>query len=51
MLFAGDVVMNNSFLAAMPVTSMQAWLAAFDTFEAMRPRTIVPSHGPMATGH
>jgi len=49
-LFAGDVVMNNSFLAAMPVSSMQAWLNAFDTFEAMRPRVIVPSHGPIGEG-
>jgi glyoxylase-like metal-dependent hydrolase (beta-lactamase superfamily II) len=44
-LFSGDVVMNNSFLAATPVSSMKAWLAAFDAFERMRPRTIVPSHG------
>jgi glyoxylase-like metal-dependent hydrolase (beta-lactamase superfamily II) len=44
-LFSGDVVMNNSFLAATQVSSMKAWLAAFDTFEQMRPRTIVPSHG------
>src|SRR4051794_24666435 len=42
-LFAGDVVMNNSFLAATPVSSMNAWLAAFEAFEAMRPTTIVPS--------
>jgi len=49
-LFAGDVVMNNSFLAAMPVSSMQAWLKAFDTFEALHPRTIVPSHGPIGQG-
>ena len=44
-LFAGDVVMNQSFLAAGAATSMRAWLAAFDTFDQMRPRTIVPSHG------
>jgi glyoxylase-like metal-dependent hydrolase (beta-lactamase superfamily II) len=44
-LFSGDVVMNNSFLAATAVSSMKAWLAAFDAFEQMRPRTIVPSHG------
>jgi glyoxylase-like metal-dependent hydrolase (beta-lactamase superfamily II) len=44
-LFSGDVVMNSSFLAATPVTSMKAWLAAFDAFAAMRPKTIVPSHG------
>lgn len=49
-LFAGDVVMNNSFLAATPVSSMQAWLTAFDTFDAMHPRTIVPSHGPIGDG-
>ena len=44
-LFAGDVVMNQSFLAAGAATSMKAWLAAFDTFDQMRLRTIVPSHG------
>jgi glyoxylase-like metal-dependent hydrolase (beta-lactamase superfamily II) len=49
-LFAGDVVMNNSFLAATPVSSMKAWLAAFDAFEAMHPTTIVPSHGAVGTG-
>jgi glyoxylase-like metal-dependent hydrolase (beta-lactamase superfamily II) len=49
-LFAGDVVMNNSFLAAMAVSSMQAWLNAFDAFEAMHPRVIVPSHGPLGEG-
>jgi glyoxylase-like metal-dependent hydrolase (beta-lactamase superfamily II) len=49
-LFAGDVVMNNSFLAAMPVSSMDAWLKAFDAFEALRPSVIVPSHGPVGDG-
>jgi glyoxylase-like metal-dependent hydrolase (beta-lactamase superfamily II) len=44
-LFAGDVVMNNSFLAATPNSSISTWLTAFDTFEAMQPRTIVPAHG------
>ena len=37
-LFAGDVVMNESFLAAGPASSMKAWLAAFDTFSALKPR-------------
>lgn len=49
-LFAGDVVMNNSFVAANQNSSMKAWLAAFDAFDAMRPRTIVPSHGPVGEG-
>src|SRR5277367_4852605 len=31
-------------------SSMKAWLAAFDAFEAMRPRTIVPAHGPVGDG-
>ena len=49
-LFSGDVVMNNSFLAATPVSSMKAWLSAFDAFEALKPRTIVPSHGAVGGG-
>jgi glyoxylase-like metal-dependent hydrolase (beta-lactamase superfamily II) len=49
-LFAGDVVMNNSFLAASPVSSMKAWLAAFDTFEALKPQTVVPAHGEVGPG-
>ena len=49
-LFSGDVVMNNSFLAATPASSMKAWLAAFNAFEAMRPRSIVPSHGAVGPG-
>jgi glyoxylase-like metal-dependent hydrolase (beta-lactamase superfamily II) len=49
-LFAGDVVMKDSFVAANQASSINAWLAAFDAFDAMKPRTIVPSHGPMGDG-
>ncbi len=28
----------------------QAWLSAFDVFDQMRPRTIVPAHGPVGDG-
>jgi glyoxylase-like metal-dependent hydrolase (beta-lactamase superfamily II) len=49
-LFAGDVVMNKSFLAANQNSSMKAWLAAFDLFEAMKPKTIVPAHGAVGDG-
>jgi glyoxylase-like metal-dependent hydrolase (beta-lactamase superfamily II) len=49
-LFAGDVIMNNSFLAATAVSSMKAWLAAFDALEALKPRTIVPAHGEVGPG-
>ena len=44
-LFAGDVVMNNSFVSANQNSSMKAWLAAFDLFSSMKPVTIVPAHG------
>ena len=37
-LFTGDVVMNESFLAANPASSIKAWLTAFDTFEALKPK-------------
>ncbi|HWV58756.1 MAG TPA: MBL fold metallo-hydrolase [Longimicrobiales bacterium] len=49
-LFAGDVVMNQSFLAATAVSSMAAWLAAFDTFQALEPKVIVPAHGAVGDG-
>jgi glyoxylase-like metal-dependent hydrolase (beta-lactamase superfamily II) len=49
-LFSGDVVMNNSFLAANAASSVKAWLAALDAFEAMRPRVIVPAHGAVGDG-
>lgn len=50
-LFSGDVVMNQSFVAANAnVSSVRTWLAAFNTFEALRPRTIVPAHGPIGDG-
>ena len=49
-LFAGDVVMNDSFLAATAVSSMNAWLAAFDRFEGLKPGVIVPAHGAVGDG-
>ena len=49
-LFAGDVVMNESFLAATPVSSVKAWLTAFDSFAALKPATVVPAHGAVGPG-
>ena len=49
-LFSGDVVMNNSFLAAGPVSSMKAWLAAFLFFDTLKPTKVVPSHGAVGDG-
>ena len=44
-LFAGDVVMTNSFVAASPQSTVASWLAAFDALAAVKPKIIVPSHG------
>ncbi|NOT26154.1 MAG: MBL fold metallo-hydrolase [Acidobacteria bacterium] len=49
-LFAGDVVMNESFVAANQGSSMSGWLAAFDMLEKMQPRVIVPAHGKVGDG-
>jgi glyoxylase-like metal-dependent hydrolase (beta-lactamase superfamily II) len=47
-LFAGDVVMNRTFVAfASPYSSVKAWLAEFDQLEPLRPARVVPSHGPI----
>lgn len=45
-LFAGDIVMNGTFVAfASPYSSVKAWLAALDRLEPLDPARIVPSHG------
>jgi glyoxylase-like metal-dependent hydrolase (beta-lactamase superfamily II) len=49
-LFAGDVVMNKSFLAAREESSIRAWLVAFDVLEALRPAVVVPAHGAVGDG-
>jgi glyoxylase-like metal-dependent hydrolase (beta-lactamase superfamily II) len=49
-LFAGDVIMNQSFVAANAGSSMKAWLSAFDAAEKMKPTVIVPAHGPIGDG-
>lgn len=49
-LFAGDVVMNESFVAANENSSMKAWLAAYDALERLRPAVIVPAHGKVGGG-
>jgi glyoxylase-like metal-dependent hydrolase (beta-lactamase superfamily II) len=49
-LFAGDVVMNRSFVAANQNSSIKAWLAAFDLFASMKPVSIVPAHGEIGPG-
>lgn len=47
-LFAGDIVMNHTFVAfASPYSSVKAWLAVLDQLEPLRPTRLVPSHGAM----
>jgi glyoxylase-like metal-dependent hydrolase (beta-lactamase superfamily II) len=47
-LFAGDIVMNKTFVAfASPYSSVKAWLAALDRLAPLNPARIVPSHGEM----
>ena len=50
-LFAGDIVMNRTFLAfASPASSVRAWLTALETLSALSPQRIVPSHGGFGDG-
>lgn len=44
-LFAGDVVMTSSFVAASPQSTIASWQAAYTALAAMKPKIIVPSHG------
>jgi len=44
-VFAGDVVMSAFPAFASPYSSLAAWLTALDRIAAMKPATIVPSHG------
>jgi len=44
-LFTGDVVMSQRFLAAQNTSSITAWLTTLDELAALMPRTVVPSHG------
>jgi glyoxylase-like metal-dependent hydrolase (beta-lactamase superfamily II) len=44
-LFSGDVVMNRTFLAAGPTSSIRTWLATLEELDALRPTVVVPSHG------
>jgi glyoxylase-like metal-dependent hydrolase (beta-lactamase superfamily II) len=44
-LFTGDVVMSQRFLAAQNTSSITTWLATLDELAALRPAIVVPSHG------
>jgi len=44
-MFSGDIVMNNAFLAASATSSIKTWLATIDEMAALKPSVVVPSHG------
>lgn len=48
-LFTGDFVMTNSYLAAGTAASMKSWLSGFDRLAALQPTVLVPAHGVVGT--
>jgi cyclase len=44
-LFTGDVVMSQRFLAAQNTSSIPTWISTLDELAALRPVKVVPSHG------
>jgi len=46
-LFSGDVAMSALPAFASPYSKLSQWLASLDRFEALHPKRIVPSHGPL----
>jgi glyoxylase-like metal-dependent hydrolase (beta-lactamase superfamily II) len=46
-LFSGDIVMTRLPNVTGPESRVKQWLSSLDRFEALKPRVIVPSHGPV----
>jgi glyoxylase-like metal-dependent hydrolase (beta-lactamase superfamily II) len=46
-LFTGDVVMSQRFLAAQNNSSLRTWLTVLDELTALNARHVVPSHGKL----
>ena len=44
-LFTGDVVMSQRFLAAQNTSSITTWLSTLDELMSLKPAKVVPSHG------
>jgi glyoxylase-like metal-dependent hydrolase (beta-lactamase superfamily II) len=44
-LFTGDVVMSQRFLAAQNTSSITTWLSTLDELAGLKPARVVPSHG------
>jgi glyoxylase-like metal-dependent hydrolase (beta-lactamase superfamily II) len=46
-LFSGDIAMKPQPAFASPYSTVKHWLASLDTLDQLKPKRIVPSHGPM----
>jgi glyoxylase-like metal-dependent hydrolase (beta-lactamase superfamily II) len=46
-LFAGDLAMKSQPMFASPYSTVRQWMASLDKLEALKPRIVVPSHGPV----
>jgi glyoxylase-like metal-dependent hydrolase (beta-lactamase superfamily II) len=46
-LFSGDIAMKALPAFASPKASLSNWLQSLDRFDALKPRIVVPSHGPL----
>src|SRR5256885_3655370 len=44
-LFTGDVVMSQRFVAAQNTSSISTWLSTLDELASLEPAKVVPSHG------
>jgi glyoxylase-like metal-dependent hydrolase (beta-lactamase superfamily II) len=44
-LFTGDVVMSQRFLAAQNTSSISTWLSTLEELSSLKPAKVVPSHG------
>ena len=46
-LFAGDDAMQGAPAFASPYSNVGHWLASLDRLDALKPKVVVPSHGPV----
>jgi len=45
-VFSGDTAMKALPAFGSPLSSVKAWLTTLDTLDALKPKIVVPSHGP-----
>lgn len=46
-VFSGDVVYVGRLLGVLEYSDSRNWIAAFDTMAALKPKSVVPGHGPV----